>query len=90
MLNELERDDRSGLALVVDDSNPPRYFLVSRCSSHDLLSVGDLALAKGRFAGSVAMAPETFQKPVTARDASQTITTIFGRSSWSLHYSPKT
>jgi hypothetical protein len=59
MFTELDRDERSGLALAVDDSTPVRYYLIDR-RRRDLLSIGDLALARSRFAARVEMAPETW------------------------------
>jgi len=46
---EIQSDIRTGLALVCDERDPPRYYLQER-RRRDLLAIGDKALALKRFA----------------------------------------
>ena len=46
-MRELRKDEESGLSLVVDRSDPPRYYISSR-KRVDLLCIGD---AKAALAG---------------------------------------
>ncbi len=47
-MRELRRDDETGMALVVDRSDPPRYYLSSR-KRVDLLCIGDSTVALESF-----------------------------------------
>jgi hypothetical protein len=46
---EIGKDVRTGLALVCDERDPPRYYLQDR-RRRDLLAIGDRELALKRFA----------------------------------------
>ncbi len=56
-LTELDHDNRTGLALAVHASDPPRYYILDR-RRRDLLTIGDLELANRRFAARVAIRKE--------------------------------
>ena len=47
-MRELKRDEETGLALVVDRSDPPRYY-VSAATRVDLLAIGDTKAANAAF-----------------------------------------
>jgi hypothetical protein len=54
---ELDRDLRTGLSLVVDTSDPLRYYALDR-RRRDLLTIGNAELARSRFAARVAIRTE--------------------------------
>jgi hypothetical protein len=65
-LTELDRDNATGLALAVDTSDPQRYYLVDR-RRRDLLTIGDLPLARARFLARVKVHQEEQRAAAAAR-----------------------
>ena len=51
---ELERHDGTGLALLVDLKDPPRYYVATH-HRRELISIGALAIARSRFANRVSL-----------------------------------
>lgn len=46
---EIDRDEATGLVLVRDTSDPPRYYIEKR-RARDLIAIGDLCEAQRHFA----------------------------------------
>lgn len=61
-MRELRKDDETGLSLVVDRSDPPRYYVSSR-KRVDLLCIGDAKVAIAGFDEQVKKA-KTRRRPL--------------------------
>jgi hypothetical protein len=61
-MRELRRDEETGLALVVDRRDPPRYYVSSR-KRVDLLCIGDVQAALAGFEEQVKKAKARRRPP---------------------------
>jgi hypothetical protein len=61
-VRELRRDDESGLALMIDHRDPPRYYVSSK-KRIDLLCIGDAKAAAAGFDEEIRKAKRRIRPP---------------------------